>query len=127
MVEQAMTRRAGPTYPQPDFFRSGDQLNDSSFQFVRQTLRGLSRNRLLRLRTSAYCSECHEVKRVTDFFAGSDIASLECGHRRPIFNRTPAERTAYDNAAAEHAGRRATGWQGSGSVVVTRVENVEAA
>ena len=88
-------------------------MNESSFQFVHQSLRGLSRNRLLRLRTSAYCSECREVKRVTDFFAGSDIVALDCGHRRAVFNRKPEDIATYDTAVIEHEGSRLTGWNGA--------------
>ena len=88
-------------------------MNESSFQFVRQSLRGLSRNRLLRLRTSAYCSECREVKRVTDFFAGSDIVALDCGHRRAVFTRKPEDVAAYNTAVTKHAGTRLVGWNGA--------------
>ena len=88
-------------------------MNESSFQFVRQSLRGLNRLRLLRLRTRIYCPECEELRRVADFFAGSDIVALDCGHRRAVFTRKPEDVAAYNTAVTKHTGTRLVGWNGA--------------
>lgn len=81
-------------------------MNDSSFRAVTSWLKRVNRLRLLRLRSKLWCETCRETRRVADFFGGSDVAVLECGHRRPVFKRTQGEISAYENAARENAARR---------------------
>jgi hypothetical protein len=80
-------------------------MNDSSYKFIRSNLRGLKRNRLLRLRTKIFCPECKTVRRVTDLFTTGTVV-LDCKHRREVFNRTDAEVAEYRKALAEHEAKR---------------------
>jgi len=80
-------------------------MNDSSFRAVSVWMKRTNRHRLLRLRTSLFCRECQQVERVTDFFSGSDIVALSCGHRRDVFERSDKEISAYEAALREHTKR----------------------
>lgn len=82
------------------------ELNESTYTLVKNSFRRVNRLRLLRLHSKLYCGVCQKARRVTDFFSGIDVAALECGHRRPIFNRTPEEITAYEAEKARREARQ---------------------
>ena len=118
----------GGAAPRPYPFSGGRLLNDSSYRFLRSTLRGLSRSRLLRLRSKLWCPECLAVRRVVDFFSGPDVVLMDCRHRRPVFNRTLDEQAAFEQADRERQTRRQIAGKNcvnANGYCVTFVENVE--
>ena len=79
-------------------------LNDSSYRFVRDSMKRVNRHRFLSTQSKLFCVE-HGLQAVRDFFSGSDIAALSCGCRRPIFFRRPEDIAAYEAARREHLRR----------------------
>lgn len=103
-------------------------MNSSTYRFVTNNLKHRGRLRLLRLHSKLWCSECLTVRKVVDFFSGSDVAELDCRHRRPVFNRTRDEQAAYETAQREHEARRQVAGKNcvnSNGYCVTFVEDVE--
>lgn len=69
-------------------------MNDTTFNEITKTLAGTTRLSVLNKNTKLFCHKCQAVKTVTDVFPNATVA-LECGHRRDIFNWTPAEKAEY--------------------------------
>ena len=86
------------------YTKGGEMLNDSSYRFVRDSMKRVNRHRFLSTQSKLFCVE-HGLQAVRDFFSGSDIAALSCGCRRPIFFRRPEDVEAYEAARREHVRR----------------------
>jgi hypothetical protein len=81
--------------------------NDSTYEFVNKSLASLNRLALLGRSTKLYCSECREMRRLTDYFSLSQIAVLgPCAHRRPINLRSESEIAAFKQTTEERARKR---------------------
>jgi hypothetical protein len=116
--------RAGTTSRPTPF--GGRVLNESSYKFVRNTLKRASRSRLLRSKSKAMCTT-HGLQTIRDMFPNREIL-LACGCRRNCHNRKPEETSAFDAAHAEHQTRRKVLGHSkptAGGYVRTFEENVE--
>jgi hypothetical protein len=104
-------------------------LNDTSYRFVKQTLKETTREGVLRKRTRLLCQSnmSHGVQPVTDCFPSGEC-KLECGCRRPLFLRKPAEVNAYETAVEKHEKRKLISCRSHhGTYVRVFVEDVETA
>jgi hypothetical protein len=83
------------------------ELTDTSYGFLKQTLKDTTREGVLRKHTRLLCqsSPSHGVQPVNDCFPNGETL-LVCGCRRPLFLRKPAEVTAYDTAVEKREKRK---------------------
>lgn len=79
-------------------------MNDSTFQFVKKTLKNVSRLGILRSNARFYCRE-HGLQSTKDIFPNKTVL-LACGCKREMFHRTPKEIAAFDTAVTEAQRRR---------------------
>jgi hypothetical protein len=105
------------------------ELTDTSYGFLKQTLNDTTREGVLRKHTRLLCqsSPSHGVQHVIDYFPSGEC-KLECGCRRPLFLRKPAEVTAYDTATEKREKRKLISCRSHhGTYVRVFVEDAEAA
>lgn len=93
--------------PAHDITEDSLELTDTSYGFIKQTLKETTREGVLRRRTRLLCqsSPSHGVQPVTDCFPNGEIL-LACGGRRQLFLRKPAEVNAYDTAVDKREKRK---------------------
>jgi hypothetical protein len=105
------------------------ELTDTSYGFIKQTLKETTREGVLRKRTRLLCQSnpSHGVQPVTDCFPNGEIL-LACGCRRQLFLRKSAEVNAYDTAVDKREKRKLISCRSHhGAYVRVFVEDVEAA
>jgi hypothetical protein len=104
------------------------ELTDTSYTFVKQTLKDTRREGVLRRRTRLLCQECGEVRQAIDVFPNGEVLMSPCQHRRPMFLRKSAEVTAYDTATREREKRKLISCRSHhGTYVRVFVEEIEQA
>jgi hypothetical protein len=79
-------------------------MNDSTFQAVSTRLETVTRLNVLHQKTKLFCPDCRALRTVIDVFPNR-VVTLECKHKRVLFNRTAEEIAAFDEELAKRSGK----------------------